>query len=159
MQLQITFFMMHNIIPKEFLVYSGLVLLKSISYVISSHVNLSYRTIKFLSFPSNTQHKNNVVTMSLQRPFILWSISLIVPQYLVRFNFFCSHPTSKLLKKSSMEECIFDYIALNFECRFNKKIIFQIFCVFTDWKIMPLQDTGNPRQVSWDKHEEILYTD
>ena len=45
---------------------------------------------------------------------------------------FCNDERNRLnqqnSRKISMEECIFDYIALHFECRFNKNSLISVFC-------------------------------
>ena len=39
----------------------------------------------------------------------------------------CSIPSRQIFRKSSVDECIFDYMALHIECRFNKISLLQCY--------------------------------
>ena len=42
-----------------------------------------------------------------------------------RVTYLLLHPTGKIAEKSNVEECIFVYMALHFQCRFNKNTLLQ----------------------------------
>ena len=73
----------------------------------------------------------NILTMHVRLMFSSGEIFLFLPAYMTS-NWYSSICT--LQPKSSVVECIFMYLALHFECRFNKKLTpsrlrFTVFCL------------------------------